>query len=401
MLGKFLSNLENDDNPLLSPTLWGLQKNGMWQPKNVAKPKLVYAIHFALALFLVSQYIELYRIRSDKDLALRNVSTTMLSAVCCIKVATFVAWQKDWNSIFEYVSKLEKRQLSQKDKVTEAIIGGYIKYSRRLTFFYWALVAATITTICVAPLVGFLSSAEYRERIRNGTAPYPESVSAWMPFDRTRGLGYWVTIISHNSIMCYGATIVANYDGNAMVLMTFFAGQLKILKENCSRLFDDEEETTCEDAIKKIRDCHYHHQLLIKHTKVFNGLLSPVMFTYVIICSLMICASAIQITKGGTTTVQRIWISEYVIALIAQLFLYCWHSSEVLARSDEVEDGVYASAWWSRSIRVRRCVLLLAGQLRTSVVFTAGPFTEMTLPTFVAILKASYSYYTLLVNKDD
>lgn len=27
---------------------------------------------------------------------------------------------------------------------------------------------------------------------------------------------------------------------------------------------------------------------------------------------------------------QQIWIAEYLMALIAQLFLYCWHSNDVL-----------------------------------------------------------------------
>nr|ARO70245.1 Odorant Receptor 33 [Dendrolimus punctatus] len=96
---------------------------------------------------------------------------------------------------------------------------------------------------------------------------------------------------------------------------------------------------------------------------------------------------------------QRLWIAEYLMALITQLFLYCWHSNNVLFMSNKVEDGVYSSAWWSQNVRIRRCVVLLSGQLRKQIVFTAGPFTKLTVPTFIAILKGSYSYYTLLSKK--
>lgn len=34
--------------------------------------------------------------------------------------------------------------------------------------------------------------------------------------------------------------------------------------------------------------------------------------------------------QEGTGNMQRIWIAEYLMALIAQLFLYCWHSNDVL-----------------------------------------------------------------------
>ncbi|CAH2095498.1 unnamed protein product [Euphydryas editha] len=103
----------------------------------------------------------------------------------------------------------------------------------------------------------------------------------------------------------------------------------------------------------------------------------------------------------GTTSMQQVWIAEYLVALIAQLFLYCWHSNKVLYMSLKVDEGVYASAWWSQNVRIRRSVALLGGQLNKSVVFTAGPFTHLTTATFIAILKGSYSYYTLLSKKED
>ncbi|CAH2054238.1 unnamed protein product, partial [Iphiclides podalirius] len=115
----------------------------------------------------------------------------------------------------------------------------------------------------------------------------------------------------------------------------------------------------------------------------------------------MICASAVQLTTEGTTRMQQIWIAEYLLALIAQLFLYCWHSNEVSLMSLCVDDGVYASAWWCQNVRVRRNVLLLIGKLRKKIIFTAGPFTTLSVPTFIAVLKGSYSYYTLLSKKEN
>nr|AXY83387.1 putative odorant receptor 27 [Conopomorpha sinensis] len=120
------------------------------------------------------------------------------------------------------------------------------------------------------------------------------------------------------------------------------------------------------------------------------------MFIYIIICSLMICASAIQLTMDGTTKMQQIWIAEYIGALIVQLFIYCWHSNEVLVMSCTVEGGLYKSSWWRRGVRVRRCIIMLGAHLNRRVVFSAGPFTNLNISTFIAILKGSYSYYAIL-----
>ncbi|CAB3233286.1 unnamed protein product [Arctia plantaginis] len=149
--------------------------------------------------------------------------------------------------------------------------------------------------------------------------------------------------------------------------MTFFTGQLNLLRVNCDRLFNTgDADVSYEETLQRIKDCHYHHLYLMKYSSVLNKLLSPVMFLYVIICSLMLCASAIQLTT-----------------------------------SNEADRGIYSSKWYTQNTRVRRSLLLLGGQLRKTIVFTAGPFTKLNIATFVAILKGSYSYYTLLDKKED
>ncbi|KAM3962081.1 olfactory receptor 27 [Aphomia sociella] len=400
MLKNFKGKLENPDHPLLGPTLKGIKLWGLWQSTGW-NPVIYNLIHAGAIIFVISQYVELWCIRSDLPSALRNLSVSMLSTVCVVKAGTFVYWQNQWKNVLNFVSGMEKCQLSKNDNTTTSLIAEYTSYSRRITYFYWSLVAATVVTLILAPLAGFLSSPDVRKNIRNGTKPFPEIMSSWVPFDRTKGFGYWVVTIEQSLLCFYGGGIVANYDTNAVALMLFFSGQMKIVSANCARLFESGVDLSYDVILRRIAYCHHHHLSLVKYSKILNSLLSPVMFLYVIICSLMICASAIQLTTEGTTTMQRIWIAEYLMALIAQLFLYCWHSNEVLIESDNVDQGLYTSEWWSSDLRIRRNILLLGGQLRKIVIFTAGPFTTLSLPTFIAILKGSYSYYTLLSKKED
>nr|AOE48046.1 putative odorant receptor OR41 [Athetis lepigone] len=402
MVFKFLNRLEDpNDNPLLGPTIWALRSGGMWQ-KSCVKSFFYNSVHFLAFIFVVSQYIELWIIRNNLVMAMRNLSLTMLSTVCVVKACNLVFYQNVWKKIFEYVSETERSQLAIKDEAVSNIIFDYIKYARCVTYFYWCLVTATVFTVILAPVFIYWSSSTYRESIRNGTEPYPEIMSSWIPFDRTRGFGFCVASFYQIYACFYGGTVVANFDSTAIVIMTFFTGQLKVLSVNCERLFGDGNEVVnYDEAVKRIKECHMHHLYLVKFSSVLNSLLSPVMFLYVIICSLMICASAVQLTMEDTGNMQRIWIAEYLIALIAQLFLYCWHSNAVLSQSNQVDDAVYLSAWWSQNVRIRRSLLLLGGQLRKTIAFTAGPFTMLNMATFVAILKGSYSYYTLLAKKEN
>ncbi|XP_068619599.1 odorant receptor 4-like [Battus philenor] len=402
MVFKILKKLEDSNQPSLGPTLYGLTVWGMWQPRKGLLRFVANFVHFLAFLFVLSQYVELWIIRSNLEAALRNLSVSMLSSVCVVKAGTFIFWQKHWKDVFEYVSRLEKDQMSKRDKKTNRIINEYIIYTRKVTYIYWCLVTATVFSVIFAPLATFISSSTYKTSIRYETKAYPEIMSSWVPFNKSNGIGYWILILEQSMICFYGGGIVANYDSNAIVLMSFFTGQLKLLKSNCERLFEnDDKHVNYEESIKKIRECHVHYLNLIKYSSILNSLLSPVMFMYVIICSLMICASAIQLTTNGTTRMQQIWIAEYLLALIAQLFFYCWHSNKVSLMSLRIDDSVYASAWWSQNVRVRRNVSILMQSVRKKIIFTAGPFTTLSVSTFVAILRGSYSYYTLLSKRDD
>ncbi|XP_045504398.1 odorant receptor 4-like [Colias croceus] len=388
---KFTENLEDPNHPLMGPVISSLNLAGMWKPDNKIK---VTIIQVFAALSLVTEFIELWYLRSDMGSAMRNLSTTTLSLTCVVKSGTFVLWQKDWRQVIDYASSLEREQIEKNDRVTNKIIKKYTKYSRSLMYFYWCVSFGTVLAMLIAPLVMYMSSSEQRELIRNGSLPYPEIISSWVPFDKTRGYGYTAILVIQVCMCLYGGLTVASYDSNAVVLMTFFFGQLEILKENCKRLFDEERS-----SVERIRECHYHHVELIKYAKIFNNVLSPVLFLYIVICSLMICTSAIQITKEGTTTMQQLWIAEYLGALITQLFLYCWHSNQVYYMSLTVSEGVYFSHWYAHGVRMRRNVILLSGQLNKCIAFSAGPFSNLNISTFVAILKGSYSYYTFLKQK--
>lgn len=64
--------------------------------------------------------------------------------------------------------------------------------------------------------------------------------------------------------------------------------------------------------------------------------------------------------------------------------------------------GPYESEWWASNVsaKQRKNVLLLAGQLSLVHNFTAGPFTHLTLSTFVTVriyLSTIINYFYLVI----
>nr|WCC57423.1 odorant receptor 26 [Papilio glaucus] len=338
-MNKLMKNLEDPKRPLFGLNYWMLRKMGLILPDNKIGKFLYIFLHFFATLFVFTQYLELFVIKSNLDLVLTNLKISMLSIVCVAKANTYVFWQSKWKQLIDYISEADKYERDNKDTIRDIIIVNYTKYCRKVVYFYWFMVCVTVITVTNTPLLKYLSSSKYRDALRNGTESFPHIFSSWVPYDKYKTAGYWVTILYHTLICLYGGGVM--------------------------------------------------------NTKLFNSLLSPVMFLYVVMCSSMLCFSAYQLTTATNTT-QKLLMAEYLIFGIMQLFLFCWHSNDVTVKSENVMLGPYESEWWTASPTQRKNIIILAGQLSRVHTLTAGPFTDLTLSTFVTILKGAYSYYTLL-----
>ncbi|CAB3234292.1 unnamed protein product [Arctia plantaginis] len=388
-------SLEDPERPFLGPNYWLLKKVGFILPENKLAKILYIILHEIVTFFVITQYMELYVIRSNLGLVLTNLKISMLSVVCVIKANTFVLWQTNWREVLEYVTSADKFERQNQDPIRSTIINSYTSYCRRLTYFYWSLVYTTFLTTTLTPLMRYVSSSTFRENMRNGTEDFPHIFSSWMPFDKYHSPGCWITVVWHTLLCAYGAAVMAAYDTSIVVIMVFFGGKVDLLQERCKQMFMTEYGITNRDFKEVMRQLHEIHVMLIKYSRLFNSLLSPVMFIYIVMCSLMLCASAYQLTSA-TNAAQKLLMAEYLIFGVAQLFLFCWHSNGVLIKNENLSMGPYDSEWWTTNYKQQKEVLILAGQLRTKNIFTAGPFANLTLATFINILKGAYSYYTLL-----
>ncbi|XP_050672890.1 odorant receptor 4-like [Leptidea sinapis] len=319
----------------------------------------------------------------------------MLSIVCIVKSNSFFLWQGKWKEVIDYVTEADKCERDDKDTLIGKIIKKYTSYCRYLVNFYWCLVAITAVTVIGTPLIRYVSSETYRQALQNGTELFPHIFSAWTPWDRYQSPGTWVNLIFQTMMCICGAGIMANFDTCTLVIMVFFGGKFELLKARCEIIFTGDTMISDEEGNTRIHQLHAVHVALMKHIRIFDSLLSPVMFFYVVVCSLMLCVSAFELTTATDTT-QKMLTAEYLTFGVAQLFMFCWHSNQVLAKSSNVSLGPYQSAWWQTSVPQRRNILNLLGQLRATHTFHAGPFTDLTLSTFVSILKGAYSFYTLL-----
>ncbi|KAL4713017.1 hypothetical protein ACJJTC_014651 [Scirpophaga incertulas] len=379
-------NLEDPNFFLLGPNIKGLYFFGFWQPPIKRMRNNLYNMFLVCTiLFVLSQIIDLYYLRHDLAKALDNFSLTALSVVSCAKGWSFVLFKARWYELVKSISQEERTEIQKQNKEALMEMRRYRRYARSMTFSYWLLVLITYLALLLAPLMRYIFSTAYKEGIKEGIEPYPQIINSWFPFDNTKIPGYIYGSAIHLIFSTQGSAAIAMYDTCVVVIIIYLKGELRVLKNQCKRIFETEEKQCTNIFMVNIKECHRKHNVLMRQYTLFNSLVSPIMFFYVLICSITICCSVVQINLTGITTYKKLWVIQYTVGQVFQLFMLCWHANEVFVESYAVDRGVYDSDWWKSNVFIRKHLLLLAGKLNQPFILTAGPFSKLTVLTFISV----------------
>nr|AXF48763.1 odorant receptors OR4.1 [Lobesia botrana] len=399
-INKFLNSLEDPNNPILGPTIAGLKFSGLLLPESKTRKNVYIFLHMSCFLLAATEYIDIWFVKNDTMLLMANLKVSMLATISVFKVSTFLIWQKRWIKILSYVSKTNLEQIKSTDLINHQILAKMTKYCRKVTYIYWSLTYFTAISIILQPIMKYVLSSTYRENLRTGEENYLQVISSYVPFDKTTLPGYIAAFFYQSTETLFAAAWIASFDSNAIVIMTFFHLEIELLKRDSSKIFGSPNSYVGRQELeKRIKNCHARHVNMMRHAKLFNSCLSPIMLLYMLVCSIMLCVTTYQMSVENSF-IQKCMTAEFLVFGVSQLFLYCWHSNSVFYASQELHQGPYESAWW-RNTSHRKDVLILIMQFRKIVVFSAGPFSDLTLPTFISILKGAYSYYTILSQSNE
>lgn len=81
---------------------------------------------------MVTEYIEIYVIRTDLDEVVENIYPSLLMTVIVIKIGTYVFCQNRWNLLLQYVTEAYEYEREHADKIKGKIIHRYTTYCRQL-----------------------------------------------------------------------------------------------------------------------------------------------------------------------------------------------------------------------------------------------------------------------------
>ncbi|XP_063531924.1 odorant receptor 49b-like [Cydia strobilella] len=384
-LQNMLKCLEDPEHPSMGPFLRFINLTGNWHPNMELKSTQFKQLVFYITMtFFFSQYLKCV------------IGLSLSALLFILKTLPFhmgtpksIYFRKDhhlWQKLIDYISRTERRQLSDEDEEVIDVMDEYIRKSRRVIYLFWLMAICCNISLFTEPY-------QKNQVVENGTDTYVPVFHFYVPFNQEVPPGYYYSMVLQTIVGNIMSSYVISWDSLVMPTLIFFAGQLKISRVYCTKAIDPESK---ERSHQNIIECHRFHTTLIKHQKLFQKLISSVMFIYLIAVSINLGSSIIDISNASGDLPAMMAAMLFVFGILVQLLIFYWFSNEVTEESLSVSSGIFESKWIIMDAKTQKEVALLQYTTSKRLCFKAGPCNDMSLSTFIAIIKTSYSFFTLL-----
>nr|AJE25895.1 olfactory receptor OR53 [Planotortrix excessana] len=359
---------------------------GVWYSPSWEKSRYLHAVNiyrvFAMIMILIGmlsiQFVYFFTV-VGVDLDKTIDATALFTFVGHLyKAITVIINRRRINKLLEIIdSEEDKDDLMQSMAEKISFVSKIYNGGAGLTAVMWNLIPFTKPTL---------------------TLPfyYPDlpSDSPWF----VRWYAYQTVILIINGVAQTSADHV--FGG----LMAFAATQLKLLQYKLETI-GSRKETEELDAAQREQDdykeavsCVRFHLKIIGVVDELTSIFGAAAFGQFLLAAPLLCLSAFILTTSSDPT-EIITRLLYFGCISGQLFFYCFCGNMIKIQSDLVATAAYNCSWETTSVRTQKTLklLILRGQKTLSVV--AGNLFELSLVTFGALLKSSYSFFAVLNKK--
>ncbi|XP_026480259.1 odorant receptor 4-like [Ctenocephalides felis] len=271
----------------------------------------------------------------------------------------------------------ELRNMYPKDSEDDIVVESMKKSHKNMLQF---VIPNVIFMLCFNSIPLIMMSAQYFKG-QEITLSLPYLI--WYPID-VYVMPLYIFIYAFQvwaSIVAIGGILAADcpfslYTAHVCMHFRLLAQKMRTLTSKSEhRLLD----------LQELRPCIEEHQKLIDPSILVNFIGS----------SIMICLSGFQITAGVTIDE----LISYIIFLttsLLQIYTLCSYGNQLIDTSSEIAWAAYDSPWTDASMEYKKSLQFMILRAQRQQTYTAMKFSTVSFESFGAVLKASFSYFTLL-----
>nr|AKC58552.1 odorant receptor 17 [Anomala corpulenta] len=176
------------------------------------------------------------------------------------------------------------------------------------------------------------------------------------------------------------------------------AAQLDILNDNLKHSADKNEDELEEGKIRKrLAKCVKHHLAILSFLKKLEEIFSFGIFIQIFTSVGAICMSGLQFLVVPVRSATFVAVFIYFWVMVVQIGTCCWVGQTLITKSNQIRDACYESTWYNCNTSTKRIFFIIMERSKKTISFRAGNFFNISLATFVMIIRNSYSYFAVLM----
>ncbi|XP_047509913.1 LOW QUALITY PROTEIN: odorant receptor 49b-like [Pieris napi] len=214
-------------------------------------------------------------------------------------------------------------------------------------------------------------------------------------------IGYLYQVIS----IYISALLFCAVDSSTLSMIMFGCAELEIIIDKIQKIRDIPisrvNKSDCRKRLtennKLFMECVRHHQCVVKFIELVEDTYHANIFFQLSGSVGIICIIGLRIVMTEPSSVQFYSMLNYMLTILSQLFLYCWCGNELTSMSQNLREFLYLCPWYEQNIpHFRRSLIIAMERMKRPIIFKAGRYIPLSRPTFVSILRSSYSYFAVL-----
>ncbi|XP_033231703.1 odorant receptor Or1-like [Belonocnema kinseyi] len=396
-----------EPNLHLKVSLGIIRYMGTWPPQNEKVYRFVYMIYtvtflaFMLGIYLFVQSINVVLSWGNLSKIASGAPIFMTNAVHAYKFIIIVRYQK---RIQELLNTVHGPMFNQHNLRHERIVSWYAWQG----IFHHAAYQSfgTFAVICwgCIPIAAFLDG-------NNNRLP----LDGWYPYDATKSPAFEITW-SHQSVaIILGCIHNVAMDAFITGLMNVASCQFELLKWNIVAIGNDQNQDSKftkklsksnnyflqmnydDQSYAELRKCIQHNLAIFEFVAEIQDLFSTVISMQLFVNCLIICFTTFYISQlTEYLPAELAGNISYTCCMTYQIYIYCWNGNELYLQNQSFAQAIYMGKWWKQSERYKRSLHIVMLRTCRPLILTAGYFMTLSVSTFMAIIKMSYSMFTLL-----
>ncbi|RZC32089.1 odorant receptor Or1 [Asbolus verrucosus] len=222
---------------------------------------------------------------------------------------------------------------------------------------------------------------------------YRLPLMAWYPYDTKTSPSYEITYVYQFVSALFIATTNVNIDTLIAALNMYVGAQCDIL---CDDLRNLRNEQVPGDIDKAFINCISHHKNIVKFAEDSNKFFNWIVFAQFFTSVISIGLSLFQLTVVTPFTNEFFTYIIYGMAIIVEIFMFCWFGNEVEIKSKNIPYATFESDWTAASLEVKKKMVFFAMRCQRPIKLSALNLFYLSLDNFKGILRSSWSYFAVL-----